>query len=1273
MKPTNPEPVPVPPEPPDDLYMPNSLPGQHFHMDFGFVRGSNYTVKTEDGPTVTSIDGYNSYLIIVDRATRYIWLFLTKSKHPPIDIARKVLKKFRSDHKHCTVRTDQGGELGRSNEFRTMVDDENFCLELTGSDASFQNGIAEAPNKALAQMMRCLLYSSDLGPEYWSYALKHAVMVKNRLPHSSIPTTPYQELTGLKSNVSKLRVFGSRVFARKPGSDKWAKLDKKNTNGIFLGFTATDNNVYFRDDSSGRILTSTHVLFDEAHMSTPSNSTPLGAHSLQRSGYTQDSELAKDTCLRIQHLSPLAKTPTRSTPSSVGLDMYSAQSEPIIILPNGGTASIPTDLAIQPPPGTYAKIASRSGLSFNHNVHVIGGTIDPDYRGNIKVGLRNDSSTPFTITSGDRIAQVILEKALIPDIEVVQSLPPSTRGSQGFGSTEKRPSQPVPPKPTPIPQHLHDQPTTAAAAKMTLPHTSNPAPSSVPTYDPTSAPSPVPMYDPTSAPSPGPTHTPVPQYIDNNSSPLVHNMLTDAEPPFQVTLSPDPIDNIVVIDVPTTGTDPLLGFSLIYNDKANRIQIKHCIPGTPAMRIPKWRSTLRHSYITSVNNVTLTSIAEFKTLVHTARTSGSPTIPISFATIDRQAMHPVLGVPQIHHDQMNIVAAHLNDIAKHTQESRWAAGSDAVTPIINKLTRRKLKVLDDWDDWNKAEFTQLDQYESQSTFGPPCKLPPNANVLHLLWTYVFKEHENRRKARCVCNGAPGRRGSVTLTETYAGALEQTGARIFWAISALHNNIVVAADASNAFAEAPPPKAPLYVHIDKQYREWWESKGRPPIPADVNVMRVKKALQGHPESPRLWATLINKIIIDLGFKPCYHEPCLYVNKNFNGETVYFLRQVDDFAVSASSKTICDSVISAINSKMTIDIKSLGTVNRFNGVDIDQTQEYIKVSTGTYIKKILTSKGWLDAAIPDNSTIKYTPMHSDNTYNKLIDESIPIPDKELPAVEKEMGFTYKQGIGELIYALVTCRPDISFPLIKLSQHSTKPSRLHFEAVRGIYAYLKQTQEVGIHYWRPKPRMDLPLKDRPTPLTDYNNYVPDPDKQPTDPSLIQLHVDAAYANDPNHRRSVTGILARLAGGTIMYKTRFQDTVALSSTEAEFIAACDAGKNCLYLRSILNDLGIEQKEATVIYEDNQGVILMANAGKPTKRTRHVDTKYFAIQSWVEQDLLRFKHISTSDNSSDALTKNVPRILFNRHSDFILGRTVPDYVTNTSSVRDSYALNHTA
>ena len=133
-----------------------------------------------------------------------------------------------------------------------------------------------------------------------------------------------------------------------------------------------------------------------------------------------------------------------------------------------------------------------------------------------------------------------------------------------------------------------------------------------------------------------------------------------------------------------------------------------------------------------------------------------------------------------------------------------------------KLTRRKLKETDTWHKWQQAEYVQLDNYEKQNTFGPPCELPPSANVHNLLWTYIFKEHEQREKARCVCNGSPNRRGCVTLAETYASSLVQSGSRIFWAASAMKRHIVIGADASNAFAEAPPPKAPLYVYIDTQF-------------------------------------------------------------------------------------------------------------------------------------------------------------------------------------------------------------------------------------------------------------------------------------------------------------------------------------------------------------------------------------------------------------------------------------------------------------------------
>ena len=126
----------------------------------------------------------------------------------------------------------------------------------------------------------------------------------------------------------------------------------------------------------------------------------------------------------------------------------------------------------------------------------------------------------------------------------------------------------------------------------------------------------------------------------------------------------------------------------------------------------------------------------------------------------------------------------------------------------------------------------------------------------------------------------------------------------------------------------------------------------------------------------------------------------------------------------------------------------------------------------------------------------------------------------------------------------------------------------------------------------------------------------------------------------------------------------MAHSSTEAEFTAAADAAKYILYVRSILDDIGIPQDMATTLFEDNQGALLMGNAQKPTKRTRHVDTKYFAIQDWIEEDILLLRKINTADNYSDALTKATARTLFHRHMDYILGKIRPEYTSPLHRVR---------
>ena len=125
-----------------------------------------------------------------------------------------------------------------------------------------------------------------------------------------------------------------------------------------------------------------------------------------------------------------------------------------------------------------------------------------------------------------------------------------------------------------------------------------------------------------------------------------------------------------------------------------------------------------------------------------------------------------------------------------------------------------------------------------------------------------------------------------------------------------------------------------MKLDTQFHAWWKAKGHPPIP-DGHGVRVHKAIQGHPESPRLWAILINKIITDMGFKSCKHEPCLYYHPNYKGEKIYFLRQVDDFAISSTNIDFANEIIDVIDNHMTIKVKPLGIIERFNGVDIKQT--------------------------------------------------------------------------------------------------------------------------------------------------------------------------------------------------------------------------------------------------------------------------------------------------------------------------------------------------
>jgi dUTP pyrophosphatase len=280
-------------------------------------------------------------------------------------------------------------------------------------------------------MVRCMLHTAGLGPEYWSFALSHAVYIKNRLPHSATGQTPYYSFTGKRPDASHLRIWGCRVFVRLPGK-RSAKLDLNSTTGTFLGYTATDKNIIYIDEHTHKVKTATHCTFDEAMMTVPRAQLSPAIIALQDAGYRGDldnkvtSEPSSPTvttapmtlptppCSDAFYVKPLsihATIPTRATDGSVGYDLYSATD---VIIPPLQRAKVPTDLALCPPQGTYGQIHSRSGLAATHCLDVTAGTIDPDYRGNIVVLLHNHSLQPYTVCIGDRIAQLIFHHVATP-------------------------------------------------------------------------------------------------------------------------------------------------------------------------------------------------------------------------------------------------------------------------------------------------------------------------------------------------------------------------------------------------------------------------------------------------------------------------------------------------------------------------------------------------------------------------------------------------------------------------------------------------------------------------------------------------------------------------------------------------------------------------------------------------------------------------------------------------------------------------------------------
>ncbi|GBG83655.1 hypothetical protein CBR_g37457 [Chara braunii] len=181
-------------------------------------------------------------------------------------------------------------------------------------------------------------------------------------------------------------------------------------------------------DAEGKAVEIPSAASDALHLGPQINGGACGGNI----AIAKEVGVASASALRVKKLSEHAILPSRGTTHSAGYDLASAYD---CVVPARGTCLVKTDLSIAIPLGTYARIAPRSGLALKKSIDVGGGVVDYDYRGPVGVILFNHSDEDLAIQAGDRVAQLILERIVTPDVVEVEDLDETERGDGGFGST----------------------------------------------------------------------------------------------------------------------------------------------------------------------------------------------------------------------------------------------------------------------------------------------------------------------------------------------------------------------------------------------------------------------------------------------------------------------------------------------------------------------------------------------------------------------------------------------------------------------------------------------------------------------------------------------------------------------------------------------------------------------------------------------------------------------------------------------------------------------
>jgi len=373
-------------------------------------------------------------------------------------------------------------------------------------------------------------------------------------------------------------------------------------------------------------------------------------------------------------------------------------------------------------------------------------------------------------------------------------------------------------------------------------------------------------------------------------------------------------------------------------------------------------------------------------------------------------------------------------------------------------------------------------------------------------------------------------------------VEQPVQRLFFALAARENYRVYGGDAQDAYAHSPSPETPTFVSIDDAYADWYEHHFKKKLDRSL-VLPVLHALQGNPESGKLWEKHITAILRSpqFGFKSTTHDRSIH-SATFEDTRMLLLCQVDDFAVVCPKEDIAKHLYNQIGNALqlpsedTPPFKYLGLINDFNGLDIAQHSDTIKLSCEKYIDRVLTTHGWSKPSPPVPSKPS-APLPVDAVTSLCAHQGPPENIAEHAALVAKCGFTHRTLLGKLLHAYVACRPDIGYATITLSKFSTCPHDHHFAMLKKVAKYLRATKDWGIIYRRSQPDTSLP----PSNFIRSTMDAELPDFPTVDTQEPVAFLDAAHANGLRNRQSTTGYAFLLCGGAISYRCKTQSITVM------------------------------------------------------------------------------------------------------------------------------------